>query len=83
MLFFTPGEEFLHSGRGTSERDARQPPPLQNTDTLHDAEGRKEAMETPVSRKVQGKTAQVLRKEIWPGPDEGKELEKGKRSEEC
>lgn len=38
-------------------------------------------METPVLRKVRGKTAEVLRKESWPGPEKGK-LEKRKRNEE-
>lgn len=28
-------------------------------------------METPVLRKVQGKMAEVLRKESWPGPEKG------------
>lgn len=35
-------------------------------------EGREEAMETPVLRKVQGKMAEVLRRESWPGPEKGK-----------
>lgn len=39
-------------------------------------------METPVLRKVRGKTAEVLRKESWPGPEKRKELEKRKRNEE-
>lgn len=33
-------------------------------------------METPVLRKVQGKTAEVLRKESWPGPEKGKSWRK-------
>lgn len=50
--------------------------------TLHDTEGREEAMETPVLRKVRGKTAEVLRKESWPGPEKGKSWrnERGMRS---
>lgn len=52
---------------------------MKKNKTLHDTEGREEAMETPVLRKVRGKTAEVLRKESWPGPEKRKELEKRKR----